>query len=279
MAVYSIAQKRRLVELNAGKEITEAEFESVKERNEAFKAVEKLLVGENREKLKALMNDEHIPLALRLEDMLEKWLTQDEGFTRVATPIILNSDKIKKMNIDNDDKLREQIFWLAGNKCLRPMLAPNLYELMRDIHKITKEPVKIFEAGSCFRKESQGVQHMNEFTMLNLVEYAGVNDGEQIDRVEALAHGAMEAVGIDQYKLVRERSGVYIETLDIEIDGVEVASGSFGPHVLDANWGVFETWVGIGIGLERLAMVKGRYQTIKRAGKSTTYINGISLKL
>ena len=194
-------------------------------------------------------------------DMLEKWLTQDEGFTRVATPIILNSDKIKKMNIDNDDKLREQIFWLAGNKCLRPMLAPNLYELMRDIHKITKEPVKIFEAGSCFRKESQGVQHMNEFTMLNLVEYAGVNDGEQIDRVEALAHGAMEAVGIDQYKLVRERSGVYIETLDIEIDGVEVASGSFGPHVLDANWGVFETWVGIGIGLERLAMVKGRYQT------------------
>ena len=232
MAVYSIAQKRRLVELNAGKEITEAEFESVKERNEVFKAVEKLLVGENREKLKALMNDEHIPLALRLEDMLEKWLTQDEGFTRVATPIILNSDKIKKMNIDNDDKLREQIFWLAGNKCLRPMLAPNLYELMRDIHKITKEPVKIFEAGSCFRKESQGAQHMNEFTMLNLVEYAGVNDGEQIDRVEALAHGAMEAVGIDQYKLVRERSGVYIETLDIEIDGVEVASGSFGPHVL-----------------------------------------------
>ena len=126
MAVYSIAQKRRLVELNAGKEITEAEFESVKERNEVFKAVEKLLVGENREKLKALMNDEHIPLALRLEDMLEKCLTQDEGFTHIATPIILNSDKIKKMNIDNDDKLREQIFWLAGNKCLRPMLAPNL---------------------------------------------------------------------------------------------------------------------------------------------------------
>lgn len=279
MEIYSVAQKQRLVELNAGKDITEAEFDSIEERNEKFRKVEKMLVKENREKLKHLMNEEHIPLTLRVEDMLEKWLTEDEGYTRVATPIILNSEKIKKMNIDNDDKLREQIFWLAGNKCLRPMLAPNLYEVMRDMHKITNGSVKIFEAGSCFRKESQGAQHMNEFTMLNLVEYASVKDGNQFSRLEELAHGVMRAVGIDNYELIKEESGVYIETLDIEVDGVEIASGSYGPHVLDANWGVFETWVGIGIGLERLAMVKGDYQTIKRAGKSTTYVNGIPLKL
>lgn len=279
MEVYSIAQKQRLIELNAGKDITEAEFESVQSRNETFRVLEKQLVKENRKKLRNLMNDEHISLTLRIEDNLEEWLTRDEGFTRVATPIIINSDKIKKMNIDNDDKLREQIFWLTGNKCLRPMLAPNLYEVMRDIYKITGEPVRIFEIGSCFRRESQGAQHMNEFTMLNLVEYAAVKDGEQMDRLENLAHGAMKAVGIDKYELVREQSGVYVETLDIEVDGFEIASGSFGPHVLDTNWGVFETWVGIGIGIERLAMVKGQYQTIKHVGKSTTYINGIPLKL
>ena len=114
------------------------------------------------------------------------------------------------------------------------MLAPNLYEVMRDINRVTNGPVKIFEAGSCFRKESQGAQHMNEFTMLNLVEYASVKEGEQARRLEELAHGAMRAVGIDKYELKRQSSGVYIETLDIEVDGVEIASGSFGPHPLES---------------------------------------------
>ena len=120
---------------------------------------------------------------------------------------------------------------------------------------------------------------MNEFTMLNFVELDSVRDGEQMDRLEALARGAMKALDIDNYELVRESSGVYIETLDIEVDGIEIASGAYGPHPLDANWGIFEPWVGIGFGLERIAMVKGGYQTIKRAGKSISYVNGIPLKL
>ena len=237
------------------------------------------LIRENKQKLQKLMEEEHIPLTLRVEDALEKWLIQSEGFTRVATPVIIGADKIRKMNIENDNHLREQIFWLDGRKCLRPMLAPNLYEVMRDMYRITRKPVRIFEAGSCFRKESQGAQHMNEFTMLNFVELDSVRDGEQMDRLEALARGAMEALDIDNYELVRESSGVYIETLDIEVDGIEIASGAYGPHPLDANWGIFEPWVGIGFGLERIAMVKGGYQTIKRAGKSISYVNGIPLKL
>lgn len=279
MEPYSVTQKQRLIELNAGRDITEVEFDNVEERNTAFKEAERSLVRGNRQKLQELIDVEHIPLTLRIEDMLEKWLTEEEGYTRVATPIILDSEKIKKMNIHEDADLREQIFWLADGKCLRPMLAPNLYEVMRDIKKITHKPVRIFEAGSCFRKESQGAQHMNEFTMLNLVELASVKEGEQMARLKQLAHGAMKAVGIDNYQLAYDESGVYLETLDIIVDGVEIASGSFGPHPLDANWGIFDTWVGIGLGLERLAMVKGGYQTIKRAGKSTTYVNGILLKL
>ena len=76
-----------------------------------------------------------------------------------------------------------------------------------------------------------------------------------------------------------ELYAIHIETLDIEVDGIEIASGAYGPHPLDANWGIFEPWVGIGFGLERIAMVKGGYQTIKRAGKSISYVNGIPLKL
>ena len=195
-------------------------------------------------------------------------LNADRTVIGRATPVIISSDKLQKMNIDHDNHLREQIFWVDGKKCMRPMLAPNLYEVMRDLYRITGKPVKIFEAGSCFRKESQGAQHMNEFMMLNLVELDSVREGEQMERLEYLAHSAMKAVGIDNYELVKESSGVYIETLDIVADGVEMASGAYGPHPLDAAWGIFQPWVGIGLGLERVAMVKGGYQTIKRAGKS-----------
>ena len=279
MVTYSTAQRQRLVELNAPDAVTERTFETDRQRDQAFKAAEKELVKANKARLKVFLEQEHIPLTLRVEDQLERWLTREEGFSRVATPVIIGGDKLNKMNIRQDNHLREQVFWLNGKKCLRPMLAPNLYEVMRDLHRITKEPVRIFEAGSCFRKESQGAQHMNEFTMLNLVELDGVEEGAQMERLEALAKGAMKAVGIDRYEIVKESSGVYIETLDIVADGVELASGAYGPHPLDAAWGIFDPWVGIGFGLERIAMVKGSYQTIKRAGKSIAYADGIPLKL
>lgn len=279
MEVYSAAQKQRLIELNADSSLIEITFSTAEERNRFFKETEKKLIRKNKQKLKKLMTDDHIPITLQIEEDLERWLTQKEDFTRVATPVIVAADKIKKMNIDHDNHLREQIFWIDGKKCLRPMLAPNLYEVMRDLYKVTNQPVKIFEAGSCFRKESQGAQHMNEFTMLNLVELDSVKDGGQMERLEQLAKGAMKVLEIDDYKLVRESSGVYVETLDIEVNGVEIASGAYGPHPLDVNWGIFEPWVGIGFGLERIAMVKGGYRTIKHVGKSISYINGIPLKL
>ncbi len=279
MERFSIAQKQRLVELNADESVAEQEFSSAAERDTAFRTAEKAYVKENKEKLKIFLEQEHLPLTLRIERELEAWLTQEEQFARVATPIMITEDKLAKMNIDQDNHLREQVFWVDHKKCLRPMLAPNLYEVMRDLHKITKQPIRIFEAGSCFRKESQGAQHMNEFTMLNLVELDTVKDGEQMERLESLAKGAMKAIGIDHYEIVRETSGVYIETLDIVADGVEIASGAYGPHPLDGAWGIFQPWVGIGIGLERAAMIKGQYQTIKRAGKSIAYVNGVPLKL
>jgi phenylalanyl-tRNA synthetase alpha chain len=159
------------------------------------------------------------------------------------------------------------------------MLAPNLYVVMRELHRITNGPVRIFEAGSCFRKESQGAQHLNEFTMLNFVEFAACNPGEQMERLEFLSKSAMAAIGIEEYELVRETSEVYGETLDIVASGVELASGSYGPHKLDPAWGVFEPWVGLGFGIERLALVKGGHKTIKRVGKSITFIDGVPLSI
>jgi phenylalanyl-tRNA synthetase alpha chain len=120
---------------------------------------------------------------------------------------------------------------------------------------------------------------MNEFTMLNLVDFAGVEDGRQMDRLQQLAEGAMKAIGVDDYELEIEKSEVYGETMDIVRGGLEIASGAYGPHFLDPKWGVFETWVGIGFGIERIAMSMENYKTIKRVGKSIAYLDGSPLNL
>lgn len=275
---FTTAQSKRLTELNGNPSDTNRSFASVEERNLAFKELEFMLVKENKAKLAKLLGETHKPLIIQIEEAMTSWLTGID-FTRVTTPVLITADMLAKMTITEDHPLTEQVFWVDRKHCMRPMLAPNLYEVMRNLYAITNQPVRIFEIGSCFRKESQGAKHMNEFTMLNLVELAGVQEGEQMARLEALAHGAMEAVGINHYQIEVEKSEVYGETLDIVADGMELASGAYGPHPLDPQWGIFDPWVGIGLGLERIAMLKGEYQTIKRAGKSIAYLDGVPLKL
>jgi len=275
---FTVTQKERLTELSA-EEFAELSFADKAARDAKFAELNKELSARQRDKIKELLSEKHAPEAWAIERDIEGWLMGDLGFTRVGTPLIISGDMLDKMSITEESHLREQVFWVDRNKCLRPMLAPNLYVVMRELHRITGGSVRIFEAGPCFRKESQGAQHLNEFTMLNFVEYAACEPGEQMERLEYLARSAMKAIGMNDYELVRQGSAVYGETLDIEVSGVELASGSFGPHRLDPGWGVFEPWVGIGFGIERIALVKGGYKTIKRVGKSITFIDGAPLSV
>jgi phenylalanyl-tRNA synthetase alpha chain len=275
---FTITQKERLVELGAN-ELLDLTFADKGECNRKFIELEKALCKESRKKVEHLLAEKRASDAWDIQCKLEKWLMEEMGFTKVSTPTIISGDMLDKMSITDENPLREQVFWIEDNKCLRPMLAPNLYVVMRELHRITNKPVRIFEAGSCFRKESQGAQHLNEFTMLNFVEFATDTAGRQMERLEFLAKGAMAAVGIDEYELVKEGSVVYEETLDIMVSDVELASGSYGPHKLDSAWGVFEPWVGLGFGIERLAFVKGNHKTIKRVGKSIMFIDGVPLSI
>ena len=276
---FTTTQQQRLTELNGEPEFITSEFADKAERDRTFRETEAGLVRLNRDKMIKLLAEDRKPLAIRIEERLKEWLTKEEGFTQVTTPVIITASMLDKMTITKDHPLTGQVFWLDEKRCLRPMLAPNLYSVMRDLHKLTKEPVRIFEVGSCFRKESQGAQHMNEFTMLNLVDFAGVEDGCQLERLKALAKGAMKAVGIEDFGLEIETSEVYGETMDIVRGDLEIASGAYGPHFLDSKWGVFEPWVGIGFGIERIAMSMGNYRTIKRVGKSIAYLDGSPLNL
>ena len=107
-----------------------------------------------RESEKAARRVEHIQLATESD-------FQDQYMMAMITKQMLAD-----MTIDEDNKLYDQVFWIDRKKCLRPMLAPNLYVVMRELKRITNGPVKIYEIGSCFRKESQGAKHINEFTMM-----------------------------------------------------------------------------------------------------------------
>jgi phenylalanyl-tRNA synthetase alpha chain len=251
-------------------------FASSLEREKEFKLIEKQAITHLKEKWQEYYNGRRMPLLCQLEQKLVSALTK-AGFVQVVTPIILAKTLLEKMTITDTHPLNKQIFWLEGSKCLRPMLAPNLYSLLLDLTRLWEKPIRIFEIGPCFRKETQGANHLNEFTMLNLVEL-GLPQEEREERLKDLVAIVMEAAGIKNYQLVSNESEVYGTTIDVEA-GMELGSGAMGPHTLDYQWGITDSWVGIGFGLERLVMVKEGYQTIKRAGRSLSYLDGVRLNI
>jgi len=214
----------------------------------------------------------------RLESDLVETLTQG-GFVQVATPILMAKGLLAKMSIDESHPLFSQVLWVDKGRCLRPMLAPHLYYLLKDLLRVWQKPVRIFEVGPCFRKESQGAQHASEFTMLNVVEM-GLPEQERGKRLEELAASVCRAASIEHFMLKRESSVVYGETRDVIAgEEIEVGSGAMGPHPLDKAWRINENWVGIGFGLERLLMARENGTSLSRMGRSLSYLDGIRLNL
>jgi len=88
----------------------------------------------------------------------------------------------------------------------------------------------------------------------------------------------MSAVGLE-YELQSCSSDVYVETTDVEVNGMEVASGAVGPHKLDPAHGIKDPWAGVGFGLERLLQLKCGDENIKKAGRSLIYLRGNRLDI
>lgn len=167
--IFSEEQQRRLGELGATSEDLQAGFADSAERNRAFQRLESRLVTEQHERLDALCEGPRRPFILELEERLSAVL-RTAGFLQVHTPIILSRARLEKMGVFDGSIMEKQVFWIDSKRCLRPMLAPHLYEYMREVGRLRPRPVRLFEVGPCFRRETQGQRHANEFTMLNLVE-------------------------------------------------------------------------------------------------------------
>ena len=271
---FTEGQKQRLLELGADTAEFEGLFANASERDESFKIISKTLTRKNIARLEDFMRGRKKPLVRELEERMRSVMLS-LGFSEVVTPVLIGRSSIEKMGISRDDHLWKQIIWVREDQCLRPMLAPNLYTIMEKLSAIGK-PVKIFEVGQCFRRDTKGPLHLEEFTMMNMVELAPSSDpkGRLLSYIEAI----MSAVGLD-YLIEPEYSEVYGETFDVKVKGFEVASAAIGPKPMDADWGIFDAWAGVGFGVERLAMLAGRHNSVTRVSRSLVYLDGNRLNV
>lgn len=278
---WSEVQFRRLKELDAAPDELDLQFDGAAERDRAFHLLETGLIRNARFRLKELREKNLRPSLCRLETVLVETLT-NFGFVQVITPTIMSRAHLAKMTVDEKHPLFSQVYWVDKDRCLRPMLAPHLYYVLKDLLRLWEKPVRIFEVGSCFRKESQGSQHSSEFTMLNLVEM-GLPADQCRSRLDELATLVTKAAGLEKYTLETESSAVYGETIDVMMETaagkLEVGSAAMGPHPLDAAWRITDAWVGIGFGLERLLMVKEKSPNLAKMGRSLSYLDGIRLNI
>jgi phenylalanyl-tRNA synthetase alpha chain len=275
---FSQEQYGRLKELGATDKILEMTFSDLTDRNQTFQKEEHLLATISRKLLSEAIADDPLPLVEKLTGIVSKTLRQ-AGLFQVSTPIIMSRARLAKMGLENDPLFVEQVFWLDSKRCLRPMLAPHLYEFMLDLSKLRERPFGFFEVGPCFRKESQGARHANEFTMLNLVEI-GLPLEDRNEHLSQFTSLIMNTVGLSGWRFETVTSGVYGETLDVvSEEGLELASSSQGPHLLDKAWGFNDTWIGLGLGMERLAMALLKTDQMSMVGRSLTRLYGIPLKL
>lgn len=273
MAKYTDAQIQKLREY--GNESYEAKvFESIAARDAAFTTAMAQASSANEQGLQQMIRAPTRHGLTQIMSDISDALVAD-GFIEVRTPIIISRDALARMTITEDKPLFKQVFWLEDGRALRPMLAPNLYTVMRALRDHTKGPVKIFEVGSCFRKESHSGMHLEEFTMLNLVDMGPA--GDATESLKRYIDIVMQAVHLPNYNLVHEESDVYKETIDVDIDGQEVCSAAVGPHYLDAAHDVHEPWAGAGFGIERLLTIRQQYSTVKKGGASLSYLNGCKI--
>ena len=271
-------QKQRLRELGADAGLERIVFSSAEERDAAFERVEREMIAEQKRRLRDLRDHRRRPALCEMEGVLTNRLLE-ERFVQVVTPIMMTKGFLEKMSIAGEHPLKNQVYWLSGNHCLRPMLAPNLYRILRRLVRLWEKPIRIFEVGPCFRKDTKGSRHLNEFTMLNLVEL-GLPLESRRDRLKELVSLLMKAVGIDEYQWVPKHSEVYGETMDVESEtGIELCSAAMGPHPLDDAWGIVDSWVGVGFGLERLVMAQKKCRNIQSVGRSLIYLDGARLNI
>lgn len=239
-----------------------------------FRELESELVTKRKGDFQRVYADDRENYLGKLERDITKFFV-DRGFLEIKSPILIPAEYVERMGINSDTELSKQVFRIDKNLCLRPMLAPTLYNYLRKLDRILPDPIKIFEIGPCYRKESDGKEHLEEFTMVNFCQ---MGSGCTRENLESLIKEFLDYLEID-FEIVGDSCMVYGDTLDVMHGDLELSSAVVGPVPLDREWGIDKPWIGAGFGLERLLKVMHGFKNIKRASRSESYYNGISTSL
>ncbi|MDO9516734.1 MAG: pyrrolysine--tRNA(Pyl) ligase [Methanosarcinaceae archaeon] len=268
-AEFTQIQKNRILSLLGPDEMI-----SFSREKRSFKELESTLQIQRKKDLVSMYEDSRENLLGKLERTITEFFV-DIGFLEIKSPILIPFEYMERMGVGEDKKLSEQIFRVGDNMCLRPMLAPGLYNYLRKFDNVLSDPVRLFEIGPCYRKESDGNSHLEEFTMLNFCQMGSKCTKKNL---EYLIQDFLESLDIE-YELVSDSCMVYGDTIDVMHKGMELSSAVVGPVPMDMDWGIDKPWIGAGFGLERLLKAKYNLKNINRAGRSESYYNGISTNL
>lgn len=278
MESYTESQRLRLSELGVSTEALSSQFVTAHEANREFQKYEQMALKLNRSHIRSIIEDVHETSRDSLQWTLAHVL-RENGFTQLSTPTIISEKFLSRMGIDAGHPLRDQVFWIGDRLCLRPMLACGLYDISQKLLRFCSDPLRVFEMGSCYRRESKGNKHLAEFTMINIVEW-NTPEHEREQRLKEITRLVLDTACVKHYTFVLEESAVYGKGFDVVDEcGMELASSSMGPHLLDSNWGIDTSWVGIGFGIERLLYSLYGKGSIQAYGKSTNYLDGMNLNI
>lgn len=266
---FTKSQKKRLEALLSPKDEISLEDPAL-----PFKELESMLVSRRKEDLRQMYAEDREDYLGKLERTITKFFV-DRGFLEIKTPILIPAEYVERMGINNDVELSKQVFRIDKNLCLRPMLAPTLYNCLHKFDNVLPDPVKIFEIGPCYRKESDGKEHLEEFTMLNFCQ---MGSGCTRENLVALIKEFLDFLEID-FEIVGDSCMVYGDTIDIMHGDMELSSAVVGPVPMDRDWGIDKPWIGAGFGLERLLKVKHGFKNIRRGSRAESYYNGIPTKI
>ncbi|MEA1985164.1 MAG: pyrrolysine--tRNA(Pyl) ligase [Euryarchaeota archaeon] len=267
---YTRSQGERISTL-----ISPTDKQSLPDELPEFKELESMLVKRRKDDLRKVYEESREDQLGKLERTITEFFVE-RGFLEIKAPLMIPLEYIERMGIEKEDPLFRQIFRIEGtNMCLRPMLAPGLYNCLHKFDNVLPDPVRIFEIGTCYRKESEGKEHLEEFTMLNFCQMGSRSTRENL---VGIIDEFLEYLGIE-YEIVADSCMVYGDTIDVMHGDLELSSAVVGPIPQDLDWGVTKPWIGAGFGLERLLKVKHDYKNIKRASRSVSYYNGITTNL
>ncbi len=266
---FTQSQKNRVLSLLAPDEMI-----SFSKEKRSFAEIESTLLTQRKKDLRMMYEDSRENMLGKLERTITEFFV-DMGFLEVKSPILIPFEYMERMGVGEDKELSRQIFRVGDNMCLRPMLAPGLYNHLRKFDNVLPDPIRIFEIGPCYRKESDGNSHLEEFTMLNFCQM-----GSRCTRqtLESLIGDLLGFLGIE-YEVVADSCMVYGATIDIMHKNMELSSAVVGPIPMDMDWGIDKPWIGAGFGLERLLKAKHNFKNIRSVARSESYYNGICTNL